>query len=67
MDFWVILFIVEKPVMGFSLTEMLRRYLRKNGVQNTRFFQCFYIQTEVKVNKIQNVLFANIFNVQNDG
>ena len=46
---------------------MLRRYLRKNGVQNTRFFQCFYIQTEVKVNKIQNVLFTNIFNVQNDG
>ena len=42
----IIFFIAEKPVMGFSLTEMLGRYLRKNGVQNARFFfQCFYIQT----------------------
>ena len=34
----IIFFIAEKIVMGFSLTEMLGRYLRKNGVQNARFF-----------------------------
>ena len=56
----IIFFIAEKPVMGFSLTEMLGRYLRKNGVQNARFFQCFYIQAELKVNEIRNVLFTNI-------
>ena len=33
------------------------RYLGKYEVQNTPFFQCFYIQTDLKVNKIQNCLF----------
>ena len=53
MDFWAIFFTAEKSTIGFSLTEMLGRYLRKYGVQNKRvFFQCFYIQTELKVYKI---------------
>ena len=55
-------FIAEKPTMGFSLTEMLGRYLRK-WFQNTRDF---YIQTELKVIRIQNCLFTSIFNVQDD-
>ena len=46
---------------------MLGRYLKKYGVQNTRgFFQYIYIETELKLNKIQNYHFTNIFNAQND-
>ena len=45
--------------MGFSLTEMLGRYLRKNGLQNARFFFSVFIYKKVKVNEIQNVLFTN--------
>ena len=33
---------------GFSLGTCLRKY----GIQNTRFFQYFYFQTELNVNKI---------------
>ena len=44
----IIFFIAEKPVMGFSLTEMLVRYLRKNGVQNARFFSVFLYSSRVK-------------------
>ena len=29
-------------------------------------FQYLYIQTELKVNKIQNCLFTNTFDIQND-
>ena len=46
---------------------MFGRYLKKYGVQNTRgFFQYFYIQTKLKVNRNQNCLSTNIFNIQND-
>ena len=38
MDFWTIFFTAEKSTVGFSLTEMLGRYLRKYGVQNKRVF-----------------------------
>ena len=38
-------FIAKK---GFSLGTCLRKY----GIQNTRFFQYFYFQTELNVNKI---------------
>ena len=41
--FLINFFIAEKPVMRFSLTEMLGRYLRKNGVQNAGFFFSVFI------------------------
>lgn len=53
--------------MSFWPTAMFGRYLKKYGVQNTRgFFQYFYIQTKLKVNRNQNCLSTNIFNIQND-
>ena len=59
MDFWATVFIAEKPTIDFSSTEMLGRYLRKYWEQNKPFFQYFYIQTELKVNKIHNGLFKH--------
>ena len=50
--------------MGFSITEMLRRYLTKYDVLNTRIFSITLCSNQV--NNIHNCLFTNIFNVQND-
>ena len=51
--------------MGFSL-RCLADTSEKMGCKIHIFFQYFYIQTELKVNKIQKKILTNICNVQND-
>ena len=54
MDFWAIFFTAEKSTIGFSLTEMLGRYLRKYGVQNKRVFFSMFLHPN-RVKSLQNL------------
>ena len=61
MDFWAIFFTAEKSTVGFSLTEMLGRYLRKYGVQNKHVFSIFLHSNRVKSSQNSKLSFHKHF------
>ena len=60
------IFLLENLPWVFDQLRCLVDTWKNMGYKIHGFFQYFYIQTKLKVNRNQNCLSTNIFNIQND-